>query len=308
MMGGKRRSASRLHRRAISRGRTKSMRRVRPRPASARRPLKKSSSGPPAVATPFILNRSAAAVVTACNEEDTIANVLRELKRLPLQEIIVVLNGCRDETYRRALEFPGILIVNIPEKLGYDVGRGIGARLSTADCVLFVDGDMRIPAEELYPFLSAVDQGYDVALNHLTPLLPPFKRQDSVTRCKGFLNRLLKRSDLGNDSMTAVPHALSRRCLEEIGPQTLVVPPLAHSTAILKGMKVAPAHTVDVLTRNKRRHSLNEGAGNPVEALIVGDHAEAAAYVLSMMGRGKMPASLSTVRVELAKRRNGLSR
>ncbi|MFM9280046.1 glycosyltransferase family 2 protein [Paenibacillus jiagnxiensis] len=306
MIRGNRKSGSRLQRRSIRRVRTKGMRKVRP--ASAQAPLKRSRNGYPAAATPFVLNRTAAAVVAACNEEATIADVLYELKRLPLQEIIVVLNGCSDETYRRALEIPGIRIVSIPEKLGYDVGRGVGARLSTADCILFVDGDMVIPAEELYPFLSAIDHGYDVALNHLTPLLPPFKRQDIVTRCKGFLNRLLKRPDLGSDSMTAVPHALSRRGLEEIGTETLAVPPLAQAAAMLKGMKIAPAHTVDVLTRNRRRDSLNEGKGNPVEALIVGDHAEAIAYVLSMTGRGRLPVSQSMTRVELARRRNGLFR
>lgn len=296
MNRGNRKSGSRLQRRSI--------RRVRP--ILTKPPLKKSRNGQPAADTPFALNRTAAAVVAACNEEETIADVLHELKRLPLQEIIVVLNGCSDRTYSRALEIPGVLIVNIPEKLGYDVGRGIGARLSTADSILFVDSDMVIPAEELYPFLSAIDQGYDVALNHLNPLLPPFKRQDNVTRCKGFLNRLLKRPDLGSNSMTAVPHALSRRGLEEIGAEALAVPPLAQAAAILKGMKVAPVHTVDVLTRNKRRNSLNEGKGNPVEALIVGDHAEAVAYVLSMTRRGRLPASRTMSRVELARRRNGL--
>ncbi|MFB5267209.1 glycosyltransferase family 2 protein [Paenibacillus enshidis] len=306
MIREKDKSVPGLQRRAKRRGRTKGKRRVRP--ASAQPSLKKSRRRHPSANTSFTLNISAAAVVTACNEENTIADVLNELKRLPLQEIIVVLNGCTDRTYRRALEFPNIVIVNIPEKLGYDVGRGIGARLSTADCVLFVDGDMRIPAVELYPFLSAIERGCDVALNHLTPLLPPFKRQDSVTRCKGSLNRLLKRPDLGRDSMTAVPHALSRRCLKEIGAELLAVPPLAQAAAMLKGMKVAPAHTVDVLSRNRGRNSLNQGAGNPVEALIVGDHAEAVAYVLSMTGRGRIPASPSMVRVDLARRRNGLSR
>lgn len=301
MMRRNRRSSTRTQRHSVRRIRQKGMQKVRTVGAPS------SLNRRPTAAKPFALNRTAAAVVVACNEEAAIAGVLYELKRLPLQEIIVVLNGCSDRTYYKVMEIPGVLIVNIPEKLGYDVGRGVGARLSTADCILFVDGDIVIPAEELYPFLSAIDHGYDVALNHLQPLLPPFKRQDIVTRCKVFLNRLLKRTDLGSNSMTAIPHALSRRGLEEIGAEALAVPPLAQAMAILKGMKVVSAHTVDVLTRNRRRH-VNEGKGNAVEGLIVGDHAEALAYVMSMTGRERLTTPQTITRAELARRRNGLFR
>ena len=39
-----------------------------------------------------------AAVIPAKNEGETIAEVLEQLKRLPLDRIIAVLNGCTDDT------------------------------------------------------------------------------------------------------------------------------------------------------------------------------------------------------------------
>lgn len=250
----------------------------------------------------IVLQGTAAAVVSACNEESTMDQVLGELEKLPLKDIIVVLNGCTDGTHSIvAQHHPGATLVNLPDRLGHDVGRAVGARMTRADIVLFVDGDLPIPAFELLPFLQAVDQGTDVALNDLGRHLPPFAQQDSVTRCKAFLNRILRRPDLGASSLTAVPHALSRRLLDQLGPAMLAVPPKAHAMAVLYGMKVAAVHTVDVIKTNRKR-TFNTGKGNGMEQLIVGDHAEALTAVFQVAGvslSGPVPT-----RVDVAKGRN----
>ncbi|MET3208429.1 UNVERIFIED_CONTAM: hypothetical protein ABIC26_001365 [Paenibacillus sp. PvR008] len=249
-----------------------------------------------------LLRGTAAAVVSACNEESTIGGVLSELEKLPLTDIIVVLNGCTDGTRSTvAKHHSGVTLVSVPKRLGHDVGRAVGARMTQADIVLFVDGDLPIPAADLLPFLNAVDQGTDVALNDLSRHLPPYFRQDSVTRCKGFLNRVLRRPDLGASSLTAVPHALSRRSLELLGPAMLAVPPKAHAMAVLHGMKVTAVHAIDVIGTNRKR-SFNMGKGNVMEQLIVGDHAEALAAVFQVAGAsplGPVPA-----RADVAKGRN----
>ena len=217
---------------------------------------------------------SAAAIVSVRNEESTIAEVIRELKLLPLKEIIVVINGSTDGSYPIASRIDGIVIVQFPEPLGHDVGRAVGARMTQADILLFVDGDIPIPASVLAPFLGAVHRGADLALNDITPLLGPFNRWDDVSRVKAFLNRSLGRADLGAASMTAVPHAISRRALETIGVRTLVVPPKAQAVAMRNGLRVELCRAVDVVNRNKRRES-NDGKDNPVARMIVGDHIEA---------------------------------
>jgi glycosyltransferase involved in cell wall biosynthesis len=252
----------------------------------------------------IVLQGTAAAVVSACNEESTIDRVLSELEKLPLTDIIVVLNGCTDGTRSTvAKHHPNVTLVNVPDRLGHDVGRAVGARMTQADIVLFVDGDLPIPASDLLPFLHAVDQGTDVALNDLGRHLPPYAQQDSVTRCKAFLNRVLRRPDLGASSLTAVPHALSRRLLDQLGSAVLAVPPKAHAMAILYGMIVAAVHAVDVIKTNRKR-TFNVGKGNAMEQLIVGDHAEALTAVFQVAGYS--PLGPVPTRVDVAKGRNKL--
>ena len=264
--------------------------------------LKKKSTNLPIL---LPLAHSAAAVVSASDEEKTLGAVLNELSRLPLQEIIVVLNGCSDNSYALAREYPLVTIIYEPERVGHDVGRAIGAQMTTADTVLFTDGDMVIKAEQLAPFLYAVDTGVDMALNDLRSYLPSFANQDAVTRLKSYLNSVLNRRDLGATSLISVPHALSKKCIQTIGYSSLVVPPLAQTTAIQKGCTVEVAGSVDVITKNRRRIG-NVGKGNSVEQMIIGDHAEALSSVLSTLhaeAEAKTEASLLS-RVEVARWRN----
>ncbi|MFX3646009.1 MAG: glycosyltransferase family A protein [Paenibacillus sp.] len=250
---------------------------------------------------PLPLRHSAAAIVCACNEEHTLGQVLLQLKRLPLTDIIVVLNGTTDDSLKQVLSQPGLTVVYEPDRAGHDVGRALGAKMTDAETVLFVDGDMVVPAEELAPFLFAVDRGQDVALNNLTSLLPGFAGQDEVSRIKAYLNRTLGRADLGSNSMTAVPHALSRRMIQTVKPASLAVPPKAQSLAIQHGMSVSAPSQVDVIRSNRLRPG-NTGSGNDVARLIIGDHLEALA---TLLGTGWSPAQAHTLsRAEVAYRRN----
>ncbi|WP_410771929.1 glycosyltransferase [Fontibacillus sp. BL9] len=247
------------------------------------------------------LQGSASAVVTASNEEATLPKVLSELGKLPLKEIIVVLNGCTDGSFETVQRDPRVITLNFPMRLGHDVGRAIGAAVATGDIILFIDGDLPLPAEELAPFLLAVDRGADVALNDISPFLPPFSHQDDVTRSKSYLNLSLGRPDLKANSMTAVPHAISRKALAATGASALVVPPKAQAIAMIHGLNVCAPHSVNVLRGNRIR-SGNTGAGNPVARLIIGDHIEALAEAMKTMGPRLGTTRLS--RSELAKARN----
>ena len=226
--------------------------------------------------------KTVAAVVTVMNEAGTLANVLAQLARLPLAETVVVVNGSRDESFavaRRA----GATVVHYPEALGHDVGRALGAKMTDADIVLFLDGDIPIRAERLLPFIDAVHRGTDVALNNLAPFLGPMRAWDDVTVMKAFLNHCLDRPDLLANSLTAVPHALSRRAIREIGPRHLMVPPCALVRAVLAGLVIRAPASVDVISANKRRR-MNTGRENPVSGLIVGDHLEAIHLLKQLRG------------------------
>ncbi|CAM4080796.1 glycosyltransferase [Paenibacillus alkaliterrae] len=228
-------------------------------------------------------NRSVAAIVSVMNEEATIVSVLEQLQRLPLNEIIVVVNGSRDRTLEKARQHSQAMIVYYPDPLGHDVGRAIGAKLSHSDILLFLDGDFAVRAEDLVPFIHAVDQGTDIALNNITPYLPSFSHWDSVTIMKRFLNLSLNRSDLHANSMTAVPHAMSRAVVEQIGYSELMVPPKAQVRAIMAGLRIAAPASVNVVSKNKMRKN-NRGMDNPVARMIVGDHVEAVELAMQHTG------------------------
>ncbi|AJS61352.1 hypothetical protein UB51_01915 [Paenibacillus sp. IHBB 10380] len=242
-----------------------------------------NSTGKKVRGVPLLLQGSASAVVCASNEGESLNLVLDELERLPLTDIIVILNGCHDNSYKVARSHKGTTIVHYDQRLGHDVGRSIGAGIVKTDIVLFTDGDIVIPAEELAPFLYAVDGGVDVALNNITPYLPSFNDHDVVTRNKSFLNMILQRQELHADSLTAIPHALSSRCISGIGLSSLMVPPKAQALALAQGYRVASVHSVDVISRN-RSHTSNRGKHNVVADLIKGDHAEALHELMSKYG------------------------
>jgi hypothetical protein len=228
-------------------------------------------------------DKSVSVVMTAMNEEETVSSVLEQLKRLPLEEIVVVVNGSTDRTFQTIRQRSDALIVHYPHALGYDVGRAIGAKLTRSDIVVFVDGDFPIQAEQLVPFIAAVDKGMDVALNQLGPYLGSFSEWDSVSMVKQFLNSALGRADLLANSLTAVPHALSRKAIETIGPANLVVPPKAQALALMNGLNIGAPWSVDVISMNRHKER-NTGLRNPVAELIIGDHVEALDKAMELRG------------------------
>jgi glycosyltransferase involved in cell wall biosynthesis len=225
-----------------------------------------------------------AAIISAMNEEETIPELLRQLERLPFHEVIFVVNGSRDRTFSLVREHPRAIILHYAAPLGHDVGRAIGARVSSADILLFLDADMMLSAEQWVPFVHAIDQGMDVALNDVNPYLGTFNKRDHVSMMKEFLNRSLRRKDLGAASLTAVPHAMSAEAARRIGHSNLSVPPKAHVIALQSGLRVGKVAGVDVFTRNRLRSS-NTGERNTVAEMIIGDHVEALLEVMRSQGK-----------------------
>jgi hypothetical protein len=229
-------------------------------------------------------SKKVSVILSVMNEEENIGNILDQLGRLPLEEIIVVINGSTDQTLHKIQNHHSRpIIVHYDAALGFDVGRAIGAKAAISDILLFLDGDMIIPAEQLVPFVYAVERGADIALNNITPFLARFDHQDPVTIVKQFVNQSLGRSDLSANSLTAIPHALSRKTLDIIGCSNLAIPPLAQAIALVSQLKVTAPTSINVIRKNRRR-STNAGRGNIVEELIIGDHLEALHYAMEQQG------------------------
>jgi glycosyltransferase involved in cell wall biosynthesis len=217
-------------------------------------------------------------IIPVMNERRTIRRVIREAQRIHDRvEVIVVVNGSTDGSAAIARR-SGAHVIEYDEQLGHDVGRSIGASKANGQVLLFIDGDMVIPAAALKPFVHAVHSGEtDVALNDYSG--PTNKSAvHSVVLAKHALNVLLNRPDLNGTSMTAVPHAISRRALETIGVDALSVPPLAHAKAIKLGLRVSAVRHINVGKLNLPR--VGRERTNPLALLIVGDHLEAIDWLM----------------------------
>ncbi len=153
---------------------------------------------------------------------------------------------------------------------------------ATADICLFVDGDFVIPGKKLIPFLHAIEDGNDVALNDLQCLLDMFHPADPISMGKYFVNLVAKRPDLWNNSLTAVPHAMHKKVIEKIGYDSLIIPPLAQMKAILEGFSITAVEFVDVIKTNRVRPEQHGFVNGRIPAFdrIFGDQLEAIAYLL----------------------------
>lgn len=231
----------------------------------------------------FPTNQKVSVIVSVMNERETIQSILEQLNRLPLHEIIFVVNGSTDESFEMIRNQSQATIVHYHHPLGHDVGRAIGAKLAEAEILLFLDGDFPVFAEHLVPFVDAIEQGLDIALNNISPYLERFSSRDDVSIIKEFINRSMARSDLRANSLTAIPHAMRQQAALQIGYSNLAIPPKAQVIAMEKGLKIGSPASVDVITRNRTRAS-NIGRNNAVSELIVGDHIEALNTVLEWKG------------------------
>ena len=245
---------------------------------------------------------STAVCISACYEEKTIRPVIAQACLTPeVDFVLVVVNGCggdRTAEYARQRTVPDsrvrVLVGEEPDPLGHDVGRSVGATWALsegADVIVFLDADFPVPSRDISPFVRAVDGGTDVALNGLSSRLRGWASEGSVASARRALNGFLGRDDLGQDGLVAVPHALSRKAVEIIGPANLAVPPLAYALGVMAGLTVKVAHSVDVVLPNRpapdRPRSQERAA---MAELILGDHIEAVAEIIRRRGtRGGFP-------------------
>ncbi|MBY0014675.1 glycosyltransferase family 2 protein [Paenibacillus typhae] len=220
-------------------------------------------------------------IIPAMNEARTIAAVIAGARGVhPRCEVIVIVNGSADNTAEIAHRM-GAKVITFPQPLGHDVGRSVGAEAARGDILLFTDGDLVISAAELRPFVEAVGRGADVALNDYSG---PVRGRipHPVILSKYTLNVMLGRPDLNGYSLTAVPHALSRKALTALGSAILSRPPLAHARAVLDGLKVKAVHKVPVGRMNAVRRK--ERGRDLLQEVILSDHLEAMGLLLERRG------------------------
>lgn len=230
-------------------------------------------------------------IIPVMNERRTLRSVIRQAYRVhPHTEVIAVVNGSTDGSLRIARQM-GATVISYKSALGHDVPRAIGALHAKGEVLLFIDADMVISVAKLQSFVKAVSDGVDVALNDYSgPIHKVVVHR--VVLAKHALNLLIGRTDLQGASMTAIPHAISRRALIRIGASALAVPPLAQVMAIRDGLQV-----------ERIQQAVHVGKINPIRTgrtrnywlipMIVGDHLEAIDWWINQSGCREVPLQRS---------------
>lgn len=97
-------------------------------------------------------------IIPVLNEEEAIANVINDIPKELVQEIIVVDNGCTDQTAEIARKH-GAKVVTEPKK-GYGRACLTGiANVNKADIVVFLDGDYSDDPKEMSSLVKPIQDG-----------------------------------------------------------------------------------------------------------------------------------------------------
>jgi len=222
------------------------------------------------------------AVIPARNEEARIERAIRTVRLAGARQLILVLNGCTDDTARIAREMQqgDLTLLRFREPLGVDVPRAAGAAYALkkgAEHVLFYDGDLiGHHLDELRKLLSsAMRHRVDLALtdtygsqSHGVPsgnLLLRLRRDLSLAL------GLERRIGLSNPAHG--PHVVSSRLLRQLPLPCLAKPPLVLAHAVRSGLHVdALAHIP-----HARLGSAHKGPAHAerIRETIIGDLLEA---------------------------------
>lgn len=208
-----------------------------------------------------------AVVIPAKNEEKSILAALTTILRLPVNYIILVINGCTDRTFElaRSIPDPRLHILYFTESLGIDIPRAVGAlyaRHLAVKGALFVDGDMSGDIyQNLLHLITAVESGIDVALTNCYPYITHRQKLSNlVLKFRAKLNReldLLK--TLGLATPTHGPHALSEHALHVLPLQAIAIPPLtlfwAKKSSLIIKVATSIPHEALRSPRKHRRHA-----------------------------------------------------
>ncbi|MGZ4031320.1 MAG: glycosyltransferase family 2 protein [Tumebacillaceae bacterium] len=187
------------------------------------------------------------AVIPARNEASRITSAIRTVRQVGIEQIVVVINGCHDNTRHvaQSLQAGDLTLLTFREALGVDVPRAVGAAYALskgARHVLFYDGDLIGPHRDELQRMVTTAQRFSIDLG-LTDIHGTTKEQhanrDLLTVLRRELsNRLGLEARIGLSNPAHGPSIVSRKLLETLPLEHLAKPPLVLAHAARSGLHI----------------------------------------------------------------------
>jgi glycosyltransferase involved in cell wall biosynthesis len=187
------------------------------------------------------------AVIPARNVGKRIAVAVKNVRQAGIDKIVVVVNGCQDDTLEvvRRLKDEHMTVIAFRTPLGFDVPRAVGAAYAYqkgAQHVLFYDGDLighhrheltRLAEDAVrFDIDLALTDTYGTAHRMEVSKNPLLWLRSSLSRKLGLWLRI------GLSNPSHGPHVVSRRLLRDIPLLDLAIPPLVLTHAKLLGLRI----------------------------------------------------------------------
>lgn len=158
-------------------------------------------------------------VIPALNEEEAIADVVREVIATGVtREVIVVDNGSTDRTAERARE-AGARVVSAPRGYGRACAAGVAAVADECDAIVFLDGDGSDVPEFMPALIDPIINGtHDFVIGSRTRGKREPGSMNAQQIFAGYLAGILIRWLYGVRYTDMCPfRAIRRDCLEKLG-------------------------------------------------------------------------------------------
>jgi glycosyltransferase involved in cell wall biosynthesis len=105
-------------------------------------------------------NQGTTIIIPAYNEEEGIAEVLKNLQSLSKeQEIIVVDDGSGDRTAEIAKSYPYVKLISYNHNAGYGAALKTGIRAASGNTIIILDADGTYPHNQIPELLTAIQDG-----------------------------------------------------------------------------------------------------------------------------------------------------
>ena len=98
-------------------------------------------------------------IIPAYNEQNNIAKVIRDIKKVTTADIIIIDDGSKDQTRKKALK-EGVFVISHPFNMGYGVALQTGYKFAVRhnyDILLQIDGDGQHIPDSIPDFFKKVE-------------------------------------------------------------------------------------------------------------------------------------------------------